>query len=60
MTLLLYTAPHASAPESSISISGIVTDGSNPIEKAVVSLVKDPLFVDTTDTKGVFLRDRHH
>ncbi len=52
--VLLYAALYASAPESDISISGIVTDGSKPVAKAVVSLVKDSLFADTTDSSGAF------
>jgi endo-1,4-beta-xylanase len=54
IALLFYTKLSASAPGSEISITGIVTDGSNPIEKAVVTLVKDSMFTDTTDSKGAF------
>ena len=52
--ILFYTVLHASAPESAIAISGIVTDGSKPVEKAVVSLVNDSLFADTTGSDGTF------
>jgi endo-1,4-beta-xylanase len=44
-----------SAPEPQILITGIVTDGSNPVDKAVVTLVKDSLFADTTNSKGAFV-----
>jgi endo-1,4-beta-xylanase len=54
IAVILYIALGASSRESDISITGIVTDGSNPIEKAIVTLVKDSLIADTTDSKGAF------
>jgi endo-1,4-beta-xylanase len=52
VALLFFTGMCAAAPE--ISITGSITDGANPVEKAVVTLVKDSRFADTTDAKGVF------
>lgn len=55
IAVLVYSALQATAPEVNISISGIVTDGSNPVEKAFVLLVKNSSLTDTTDSSGAFL-----
>lgn len=55
LAVLFYVTLHASAVASNIAISGSVTDGSVPIENAIVSLVKDPRVHDTTDANGVFM-----
>ena len=53
--LLLFTGLYAASPDANITISGIITDGSNPVENAVVSLVSDTSFTDSTDANGAFL-----
>lgn len=52
--MLLYTVVHASAPAIQIALSGTVTDGNNPVENTIVSLVNNPLVTDTTDADGAF------
>jgi hypothetical protein len=54
ITILFYTFFCAAAQAPDISITGTVTDGRNPVEKAVVTLVSDPRFFDTTDSRGAF------
>lgn len=54
MAILFYATIRVSAAQLQISISGIVTDGNNPVKEAVVSLVSDPQFSDTTNSNGVF------
>jgi len=54
MTALLCLALHLSAQQSDISISGVVTDGKNPVENAVLTLLSDSLLADTTDFNGAF------
>lgn len=54
MTILFYTFFCAAAQAPDISITGTITDGRNPVEKAVVTLVNDPRFFDTTDSRGAF------
>lgn len=54
ITILFYTFFCAAAQTPDISITGTVTDGRNPVEKAVVTLVNDPRFFDTTDSRGAF------
>jgi endo-1,4-beta-xylanase len=51
---LFFTAMCASASEPAISITGTISDGSHPVEKAIVSLVNNAKFSDTTDSKGAF------
>jgi endo-1,4-beta-xylanase len=53
-SFLFLTAVCASASEPAVNISGTVTDGSHPVEKAIVSLVNNAKFSDTTDSKGAF------
>jgi endo-1,4-beta-xylanase len=55
MAVLFYTSLFASAPESEIAITGSVTDGRNPVENAIVTLVSDSLLSDTTDANGEFV-----
>lgn len=52
--VLFYTFFCAAAQAPDISITGIITDGRNPVENAIVTLVKDSRFADTTDSKGAF------
>lgn len=54
MAALLCTTLHLAAQQSDILISGIVTDGNNPVENAVVTLLSDTLLADTTDSEGAF------
>lgn len=54
MAILFYTAINVSAAQLQISISGIVTDGNNPVKEAAVILVSDPQFSDTTKSNGAF------
>ncbi len=54
IAILIYSTICASAPGPQISITGIVTDGSNPVENAAVTLVKDSKLTDMTDSKGAF------
>jgi endo-1,4-beta-xylanase len=49
---LFFAALSAAAPE--ISITGVVTDGTAPVDKAVVALVNNSRFSDTTDASGAF------
>ena len=51
---MLFAVLSASASETNLSIAGVVTDGSKPVGKAVVSLVSDSRLADTTDSNGVF------
>ena len=51
--VLLSTALFSSTPQ--IAISGTVTDGTDPVKGAVVSLVSDSLLTDTTVSDGTFL-----
>lgn len=55
MAVLLYSAIYASGTESNILITGVISDGSHPVENAVVTLVSDSQLADTTDANGEFL-----
>lgn len=52
--ILAITAASILAAQPEISISGKVTDGTNPLAGAKVSLVSDSTIADTTDVEGKF------
>jgi len=54
MAILFYATIRVSAAQPQISISGIVTDGNNPVKGAEVLLVSNPQFLDTTNSNGAF------
>jgi endo-1,4-beta-xylanase len=54
IAVLFCTIMSVSAAEPEISISGFITNGKNMVEKAVVTLVNNPAYIDTTDANGAF------
>jgi hypothetical protein len=53
--LVILLGIHLITASSNISLKGTVSDGSQPLAGALVSLVSDPETNDTTDADGVFL-----
>lgn len=51
---VLFLTLYASATAPKIALSGTVKSGTTPVEKAVVTLVKNPQYADTTDANGAF------